>query len=60
MRHGFYEGVSFEDVLNAKVEAPWVPEIKSQGDTSNFEKYPEGKDSAKKILPELDEVFNDF
>ena len=60
MRHSFYDGVAFEDVLNCRIDAPWVPEMKSQSDTCNFERYPDGKDSAKKVSPDIDELFNDF
>lgn len=60
MRHAFFEGVPFEEVLGGKLPAPWTPDMKSQSDTGNFEKYPEGKDSARKISPEEDDLFCDF
>ena len=61
MDHQFFEGVEFEDFLNQKIKAPWIPELKTQRDTCFFEKYPEAEDSLTEIPSEIDrEIFGDF
>lgn len=36
--HEFFCNVNFDDVLNKKIRAPWVPILFSDTDTSNFNK----------------------
>ncbi|XP_013774735.1 protein kinase DC2-like [Limulus polyphemus] len=61
-RHRLFKGISWDDVLNRRDKPPIVPEVKSEGDTSNFDNYPE-KDKNKKS-PSLSEkemeMFKDF
>lgn len=61
MGHGFFEGVCFEEVEKRKVDAPWVPELKTQRDTGFFEDYPDSERSISDIPSDLDfELFSDF
>jgi len=61
MKHEFFEGVCFEDVLTKKIDAPWVPELKTQRDTEFFEDYPDSERSISDIPSDLDfELFSDF
>lgn len=38
MEEPFFSNINFDDILNLRVEPPFVPEIKSEDDTSYFEK----------------------
>lgn len=37
MKHAYFEDVNFEDVRNLRIEPPFVPELKSDQDCSNFD-----------------------
>jgi len=37
--HPWFADVNFNDLLDRKITAPWLPNIKSAVDTSNFEQY---------------------
>ncbi|KAJ1827154.1 Serine/threonine kinase [Coemansia sp. RSA 2599] len=37
MKHSFFAGVNWDDVLNKKIPPPYVPEIRSRFDVSNFD-----------------------
>ncbi|ORY96167.1 kinase-like domain-containing protein [Syncephalastrum racemosum] len=39
--HPWFADIDFEQLLQRKVEPPYVPQLSSEGDTSNFEKYQE-------------------
>lgn len=39
--HTGFADINFEQLLQRKVEPPYVPQLSSEGDTSNFEKYQE-------------------
>ncbi|XP_076311663.1 cAMP-dependent protein kinase catalytic subunit 3-like isoform X1 [Tachypleus tridentatus] len=61
-RHRLFKGISWEDVLNKRVKPPIVPEVKSEGDSSNFDNYPE-KDKHKissSLSKKEMEMFKDF
>ena len=34
--HPFYASINWEELVNKKVKAPWVPNVKDSLDTSNF------------------------
>lgn len=38
MAEPFFSNINFDDILNLRVEPPFVPEIKAADDTSYFEK----------------------
>ena len=61
MSHKFFEGVPFDEVLDGRIESPWVPELKSQRDTAFFEHYPDSEESARKIPSDMNsQYFVDF
>lgn len=61
MAHKFFRGVPFEKMLDCSLEAPWVPELKSQRDTAFFENYPDSEESPRNLGTEADiEYFGDF
>ena len=39
--HRFFENFDWKNFVYLSMPAPYIPEIKSEDDTSNFEKYPE-------------------
>ncbi len=41
LNHRFFEGFDWKSFVYLSMPAPFLPEIKSEDDTSNFEKYPE-------------------
>ena len=38
MEHPYFHDVNFEDVLNCRIPAPYIPEVQSEHDYSNFDK----------------------
>lgn len=44
MAHPFFATVNFDDVLACRITPPFVPQLTSPGDTSNFNEYPEASD----------------
>ncbi|KAI9007146.1 kinase-like domain-containing protein [Gaertneriomyces semiglobifer] len=40
-KHKWFTGVDWEKLKNLHVQAPYVPPLKGDGDTSNFDAYPE-------------------
>jgi len=60
-RHKWFKGVDWEDVYYRKLKPPLVPKLKYEGDTSNFDDYPE--DDLNKV-PGVSEreqrIFDDF
>jgi protein kinase A len=41
LNHRFFDGFDWKNFVYLSMEAPYIPEIKNDEDTSNFEKYPE-------------------
>ena len=41
LNHRLFEGYDWKNFVYLTMPAPYIPEIKSEDDTSNFEKYPE-------------------
>ena len=39
--HPWFDGVDWQKLLNLDIAAPFVPPLKGDGDTSNFDSYPE-------------------
>ncbi|KAG1609440.1 hypothetical protein G6F46_010794 [Rhizopus delemar] len=40
-RHPWFQGVDFDKVANRQIRAPYIPQIRGDGDASHFDKYPE-------------------
>jgi serum/glucocorticoid-regulated kinase 2 len=53
--HDWFEGLDFEELRARKPTAPWIPPIKGDTDTSNFEDPEEFEDDD----PEWDEYEDD-
>ena len=59
--HKWFKGLDWEDVLNRKLRPPFVPKVKYDGDTSNFDDY--SKEESQKIeqISEREaKLFEDF
>ncbi|XP_059622326.1 cAMP-dependent protein kinase catalytic subunit 3 [Phlebotomus argentipes] len=60
-RHRWFKHLDWTDVYNRKLKPPIVPQVRFDGDTSNFDEYPEA-DAKKTRLPSSAErkLFDDF
>jgi protein kinase X len=38
-QHKWFQSIDFDQLLQKKLKAPWVPAVKSATDTSNFDPY---------------------
>jgi len=60
-RHKWFKGVDWEDVYYKKLKPPMVPKLKYEGDTSNFDEYPEDDLSKVPGVSEREQrIFDDF
>jgi len=55
-KHRWFSNFSWDDLMKKKIKAPYVPVVKSLGDVSNFEEYPDSGNSspAIEIKPNID------
>jgi serine/threonine protein kinase len=55
-KHRWFNNFSWDDLMKKKIKAPYVPVVKSLGDVSNFEEYPDSGNSspAVEIKPNID------
>ncbi|KAL4667872.1 hypothetical protein H8959_006561 [Pygathrix nigripes] len=60
-RHRWFHSVDWEAVPQRKLKPPIVPKIAGDGDTSNFETYPENDWDTATPVPQKDlEIFKNF
>ncbi|XP_017482092.1 PREDICTED: protein kinase DC2 isoform X2 [Rhagoletis zephyria] len=60
-RHRWFKHLNWNDVYNKKLKAPIVPDVTSDGDTSNFDDYPEKDWKPARAVDQRDlQLFNDF
>lgn len=62
-KHKWFKSFDFNALINFEYAAPIQPEVRSAGDTSNFDKYPESVDdgTGQKLDPTTAErLFKDF
>ncbi|KAI8813204.1 kinase-like domain-containing protein [Cladochytrium replicatum] len=60
-RHKWFTGVDWDRVRNVGYTAPYVPPVKGEGDTSNFDTYPEDHEPYGVICPDPHrDKFRDF
>ena len=46
-------------LYNYQLKAPWVPEVGHDGDTANFDTYPDSTNEAEPVVMK-DDPFKDF
>lgn len=60
-KHKWFSKVDWKAVFNCQVPAPYIPPVKSEDDTANFDPYPDSVDDTALVLTGKDrETFNDF
>jgi hypothetical protein len=50
--HRFFKSINFNDLLAQKVSPPYIPNVKGEGDVSNFSVF---KDSVKEVQEVISE-----
>ena len=58
--HQWFEELDWEDVFNKKLKPPFVPKVKSEWDTSNFEDYSDEDLEIEAVTEREANVFDDF
>lgn len=53
-RHRWFNNFSWDDLMKKKIKPSYVPVVKSLGDVSNFDEYPDSGTTAQDIKPSLD------
>ena len=53
-RHRWFKNFSWDDLMKKKIKPSYVPVVKSLGDVSNFDEYPDSGVNAQDIKPSLD------
>ncbi|KAJ3326764.1 camp-dependent protein kinase catalytic subunit [Blyttiomyces sp. JEL0837] len=46
-KHKWFAGVEWDKIVELQIQAPYIPPSKGEGDTSNFDSYPEGPATLK-------------
>ena len=54
LNHRFFNGFDWKNFVFLKMKPPYIPPIKSELDTSNFEKYPDSENEAVPVDKESD------
>jgi len=62
--HGFFMGIESENLLEKKIQAPWVPSLRDPLDASHFDSYKhielEQQTRRANLSSKQQELFNDF
>ncbi|XP_042225306.1 cAMP-dependent protein kinase catalytic subunit 3-like isoform X2 [Homarus americanus] len=60
-RHRFFKNIDWEDVYQKKLKPPIVPKVNYEGDTRNFDDYPENNWRSTQGVSDIElAIFNDF
>jgi serine/threonine protein kinase len=61
-KHKWFKGFDWEALVSLRMQAPIVPDVRSPGDTRNFDKYPEDNDDGadQPLDPRAKDLFKDF
>ena len=54
--HRWFKNINWDDIYNKKIDAPYKPNVKGNGDTSNFNDYSDSEEETPEI-PVNDDVF---
>lgn len=58
--HRWFRGVDFDLVAQRDIPAPWMPEVESEDDVSNFDQYPDSSPPEQPRLPAGADPFANF
>lgn len=61
--HRWFQEIDYDALLNGRIIAPIIPEVRNEGDSQNFDTYPEApQDNGETTAGEstLVELFRDF
>ena len=53
-KHRWFNNFSWDDLMKKRIKPNYVPVVKSLGDVSNFDEYPDSGVSAQDIKQSLD------
>ncbi|XP_021946970.1 cAMP-dependent protein kinase catalytic subunit PRKX [Folsomia candida] len=60
-KHRWFRDFDWDDVLNRRLPPPIIPQVSSEGDTHNFDDYPELESWRSKTVPDEElQLFEDF
>jgi len=57
-QHKWFKDLSWEDLLEKKMQAPFKPQVQGENDTSNFDDYPDSDESPPEVKPNQDPFVN--
>jgi len=57
--HKWFQDFDWTALYNYQLKAPWIPDVKSDHDTSCFDKYPDSKEAAEPVVLK-DDPFKNF
>lgn len=58
LEHRWFKGFDWKSLLFCSQEAPYIPKIKNNMDTSNFSQYPDSDTEVSALKPEKDPFYN--
>ena len=58
--HQWFQGLDWEEVYSKKLKPPFVPTVKGEADTSNFEDYSDEDLEIEHVTEREAKVFDDF
>ena len=58
VNHSFFDGFNWRDFIFLRMQPPYVPNVKSEGDTSCFSSYPDSDSEVREVPPEEDPFTN--
>ena len=56
--HRWFGGFDWAALYDRKKQPPYIPEVKSEGDTSNFSNYPDSLEESKAVKSSEDPFIN--
>ena len=56
--HRWFNSLDWNALLQRKKQPPYIPEVKNEGDTSNFSNYPDSLEESKAVKPSEDPFVN--
>ncbi len=59
-KHRWFKGLDFVALYSKQIPPPIVPQVAHQGDTSNFDKYPEEEDEGGPTIDPYKDLFKGF